>query len=90
MSDDIAPISSSGEDCIFTKWSLDTTYNGQAIKYGLKCIRQQEQIQQTSSDIVNFLNLKAKLELAGGKFDKVEMWEIEPGNVTMVATENIA
>ena len=34
--------------------------------------------------------LKAKLELAGGKFDKVEMREIEPGNVTMVATENIA
>ena len=34
--------------------------------------------------------MKAKLELAGGKFDKVEMREIEPGNVTMVATENIA
>ena len=28
--------------------------------------------------------------MAGGKFSKLEMKEIEPGNVTMVATENIA
>ena len=57
---------------------------------GRSCREQQERIHQETWNYPNFLSLKAKLELAGGKFEKVVLLEKEPGNSTMVATENIA
>ena len=59
---------------------------------GSSCILNLDPVIQSSalSTDSSFQNLKAKLEEHGGSFDKFEMKEIEPGNVTMVATEDIA
>ena len=74
--------SATGSQCL-------TTEDG---SQGSSCIPNLDHVIQSSalSTDFSFQNLKAKLEEHGGRFDKFEMKEIEPGNVTMVATEDIA